>query len=203
MNQVVQRPLTVSRWTLQTTVGWFIGFVLIISLGIVSENAGIGDQSIVGIAMGFGVGFMQWFLLKKISPIGKSWMWFSTMGLSVPFILYDILGPQFNLRPESALPFATALGALLAGWLQYRYILAAISPKSKRWIVYNCIGWLIPCLLAMSLDLVNRIHPPEYIGIPLAFIFILGGGPILGLLTGRTIVAILSLSVMEKSSTVG
>ena len=192
MNQISQKALSVNKWILYTCVGWTIGILLIILSGILLETIRIeiGGQSILGIGMGLGVGLMQWLALRKHSETGKMWIWFLFIGLSIPFIFLDVLSAFIELKPENYILIATAFGGLFTGWLQYRFILSKISDKAKSWIIYSSLGWIVSTLVTMSLFWLN-LHIERHFAIPLAFIFILIGGPLLGLITGYSIVSIL------------
>ena len=203
MKEQIQKPFTVKRWTLMTCAGGGIGILLIFGLGALTETLGIGGdsggQAGIGIGMGAGVGWMQAIALRKHIQATQKWFWFSVLGFSASYILFDIIVIfiPVDLRAETVLPLASALGAAFAGWLQYYFLLKSISPRAKRWVIYNCGSWLLAHLFTESIFLINMGKEPRYIIIPLIFIMLLvGGGPLLGILTGRFFV-----SVFKKENT--
>ena len=52
-------PTAFHRWVRATTLGWLLGFVLVVVLSIAWDQIGGGAQFIVGVGMGAGVGIMQ------------------------------------------------------------------------------------------------------------------------------------------------
>jgi hypothetical protein len=195
--QHTPKPLTVLKWTLLTWAGWAAGIALIIGLGTLNEAAGISPegQSVVGIGMGAGVGFMQWLALRKHVRSSHRWIWFSILGFSIAYILCDVILYFAGFHPDYFIILGTAAGALITGWLQYKYILRDISPFAKSWIAYCFLAWMLAHLLTMGAFLSNfRINDyiPRFLAITLAFIFILIGGPLLGFISGRRIVFILN-----------
>ena len=50
---------TYVRWIRATSLGWLIGFALVIVLALAWDMLGGGAQFMVGVGMGAGVGYMQ------------------------------------------------------------------------------------------------------------------------------------------------
>lgn len=146
--------------------------------------------------MSIGMGIMQWIALKRYRINGGKWVLSSAAGFTISFLLLDGLSYFLNLKPEVGLPFATALGSFISGWLQYHFILADISNKGKKWVVYCVLGWVLAALAEQGVYSlpIKHFHLPRYVDISIAFLFILIGGPVMGLITGPTIVDILKSS---------
>jgi hypothetical protein len=190
MNPESVKTLSVKTWTVYTSIGWLIGVALVLLIGIPLDSLKIVGQAMVGIGMGAGIGLMQWLVLRKHIKINSNWFWFSLLGLGIPYILFDIFSEFTGLKTEYYLPIATALGGLFSGYLLYRFILSKIAGNAKNWILYSFMGWLLAHLVTVLLFITNN-SIPRYIAIPLAFVYVLIGGPILGMITGRSIVSIL------------
>jgi hypothetical protein len=45
----------------------------------------------LGIGMGIGLGFMQWLILRKWIADALNWIWFLVLGLTIPFLLFELL----------------------------------------------------------------------------------------------------------------
>lgn len=180
-----------SRWTLFNAIGWLIGIVLIFGIAIIGEISGIGPkdgQCIIGIGIGAGVGLMQWQFLKVHFSFPSAWFWFSFLGFSTVYILFDILSVFLPLKPETSLPFASLIGAALSGYLQSHYILQKRFSNSWAWIFVNAGVWLFVHLLTSVLFLFNSsnfFNQRKTFQLVLAFVYLLIGGPIIGLLSGK------------------
>jgi hypothetical protein len=94
------------------------------------------------------------------------------------------------LKPEKILVFATLSGALISAWFQYKYILIKIKENSINWIYFSTAAWVVAYAITMSLFALNMIIP-KMIALPLAFIILIIGGPILGFITGKCILKII------------
>ena len=188
MEKAFRKPLSELTWIWFTTAGWFTGFAFTLLIGLPLEALGIGKQSMIGIGMGAGVGLLQARLLRRYGISGKIWFWTSFIGMSIPYILNDLLA----MRPEEVLPISTAIGSLLVGGLQYFYQLRSISKESKSWIVLTCVGWTLAHILlnAVDFNFIKQLNLPEFVNVLFSVALIMGGGPVLGLLTSRSIVSI-------------
>ena len=191
-------PFNLTRWILLTVAGWFTGVVIIIGLGLITESTGLnlGGNSVVGIGMGAGVGWMQWLALKKHIAVSKNWIWFSIAAFTITYVVADILGGFYELKPETFLPFATALGALLSGLLQYQFILNKLSSRALQWIILSVIGWSLAHFFTMGLYQLKLDFLPRVVQITLAFSFLLLAAPVLGFITGK------SMNVVLKSKSI-
>ena len=194
--------LTMKRWVLFTTYGWFIGILLVVGFALIAElllkmNDESDGQAVVGIGMGLGVGFMQWMAIRKYLKSSTGLLVYSLIGFSLAFILRDVIVVllKFSIAVEATIPFAVILGALTTAWLQYKYLLKKISNKSSGWILYSILGWLLATIITMGTSILNfKLGDtfPKVFVLLLALIFLSVGGPILGYITGRFIVPILN-----------
>lgn len=202
MNQGPQKQLTQNRWIWLTTAGWFIGILLIVGIAMLGEvilktNDESGGQMAVGIGMGTGVGFMQWVVLRKYWGPVQNWLWFSIIGFTLSYALFDLIAANVDLgvKSEVALPLATTSGALISSWLQYKFILQKKTSKASGWIAYNTIAWLLAHVFTTSMFLINipmqLKELKALVGI-VALIFCIVGGPLLGFITGRFIVPVIN-----------
>lgn len=202
MNQKSPNQLTQNRWIWLTTAGWFIGIILVVGFAMLGEiilhtKDESGGQAAVGIGMGTGVGLMQWVILRKYWKSVQKWLWFSIIGFTLSYVSFDLIAANINLaiKPEVALLIATALGAFISSWLQYKFILRNITSKASNWITYNTIAWLLAHLITSGMVLINMktsLNIPKGIIVVVAIFFLTIGGPILGFITGRFIVPVIN-----------
>lgn len=163
-----------------------LGVVLILMLSSFLDSIGIEHmQFYLGIGMGAGVGLAQWFSLRRWHPVSLSWLWFSIIGMGIPFIIMDYLLP--NLL-EYKIPIAMASGSLCVGWLQSRLLK---SPSStKLWTIASFLGWTAGGLTVLLINYTMRLQPnaSRIIILLLAvvnLVLILSGGIVLGVITGK------------------
>ena len=192
------KSVTLKRWTLFTTFGWIIGILLVLGFAALSEvilrtQGDSSGQAAVGIGMGTGVGFMQWWVIRKVPGFGQRWFWFYVLGFSVAYIAFDLVAANVvsSLKPEMGTPFATLLGALITGWLQYEFVLKKILVRAINWIVAITIGWFCAHVITASIMLANGKvgeNVPRILLFILVLAFLTIGGPLLGYMTGRFLV---------------
>lgn len=192
------KQLTMKRWVLFTTYGWFIGILLVVGFAIVAEllikmDDESGGQAAVGIGMGAGVGFMHWMAIRKYLASSSGLFWYSMIGFSLAFIFRDLIVAQLNtpISVEITIPFAVLLGAFISAWLQYAYLLKKVSDKAAGWISHSITGWLLATFITMGASLMNfklGDNLPKAFVVLFALTFLSIGGPILGYITGRFIV---------------
>lgn len=192
------KRLTMKRWILFTTYGWFIGILLVVGLALIAEllikmDEGSGGQAVVGIGMGAGVGFMHWMATRKYLSAASGLFVYSLTGFALAFIARDLIDGLLNIpvSVEITIPFAVILGALISGWLQYTLLFRKISDKAVSWIPHSIIGWLLATLITMGTSFLSfKIgdHFHKVFVLLFALLFLSVGGPILGFITGRFIV---------------
>jgi len=135
----------VVRWVWATFFGWLLGFVTLVSLALAWSPFGNEAQFMVGVGMGFGVGFVQSRVLKKHISSPSGWCIASTVGMGSLFVLYDLLG-LFGIEIPFPMPLYLIAGGLLTGLLQMR-LLRPFSRQAALWVPACGIGWLIPAAL--------------------------------------------------------
>jgi hypothetical protein len=191
------KPFTVLSWTLNNLLGWLIGFALVMVVGIPLEGLHIFNQAMIGIGMGAGVGLIQNRAINKHLEVKAKWFWCTFIGMSVPYILNDLLSPMFKFLTEETLPVVTTVGGLLIGIFHYQFILKNKIPNSKSWILFSCIGWaaahwvLLLFAYFVNYKSLNHWDIPVFFKVAPVVLVILSGGPILGLVTGRKIIGML------------
>ena len=129
------------RWILATTLGWLLGFVLIVLFALILDTVGVSAQFIVGLGMGAGVGFLQARELRLRLNSTWSWFWASTIGMGLPFLIWDI-ATTLGIGNYLSLPPCVLLGSLFVGVLQYRLLRQADT--AIRWIPHSIVGWGLP-----------------------------------------------------------
>lgn len=184
--------LSTARWMKATFFGWFLGIFLIIALSGFFDSIGIeGFQFYLGIGMGASVGFMQWRVLKNAVGVDKKWIWYSILGLGIPFLLNDLLS-KFADKPlgDYYLPVSIAIGGITIGVLQH-LILNKHSSKSKWWILGGFAGWVLAAATVLGVDYTKYLSDNNLILFIANLLLILGGGVVLGFVTGKILTAIL------------
>lgn len=178
----------IKTWIWYNSLGWLLGMILLLGIAILGEALFAeklrGGQSVIGIGLGTGMGFMQWRYLKKFYNWPITWLWYSMLGFSGMYLFYDLLSIQFELKPEKVLPVVTLLAGAMSGYLQQHYILKGRMKKPKAWILINAFSWFAVHLLTGALFLLQLKENeflPRAIILTLAFTFILIGGPLIGL----------------------
>lgn len=195
------KPLTLTSWVLYTSIGWITGIALYILLTRVSEQLGLqlhDGQTLIGIGLSAGVGLFQWMLIRKQSENGFKWFWSLFVGMSLPFIMVDLISAVVNLNPHAValdvqimgLLCTTIIGASLAGYFQYRFVLDK-TEMASNWITYQSLSWMI-----------GFVPIAIYLGAPTlgitqvtALLIAVLGGPLMGYFTARRIVRIYESNV--------
>lgn len=185
MGKFDSQEFKASKWVKSTFLGWLLGFIFILILSVGLGSIGIdGVQFFTGTGMGAGVGFMQWRLNRRTIIKDKKWIWFSALGLTIPFLFYDLLN-LFNdyTLGTYLLPLCTGLGGIIVGLFQFR-MLNGISRKPKLWILASTIGWFFAVLTVSGMEYTNHITTNNMAGFAINILLILVGGIVLGIITG-------------------
>lgn len=207
---ISSNQLTMKRWVLFTSYGWFIGILLVVVLALIGEllfktGEESGGQAAVGIGMGAGVGILQWMALRKYLATSYRFFWCTLIGFSFSFILRDIVAPQieFLINTSITIPLAVILGAFISGWLQYNFVFKKLINGAINWIFYSTIGWLIATVITIAMPMLKinfGENFPKILILVIALLFLSIGGPILGYITGRFIVTKINF-LKEHNST--
>ena len=175
--------MLLGHWIRSTTLGWLLGFPLVILLALGGEAIGVGGiQSLVGAAMGLGVGITQGRALRPRLGSPTSWIVATTLGLAAPFIIYDLSVVLERPLPYR-LPVVVAIGGLGVGIWQ-SVLLRRRYDGTVTWIGASLVGWTLAAIAAYSADLVQHSGIRGMAGALLYLGAAAVGGPILGLVTG-------------------
>ncbi len=169
------------RWVRATSLGWLLGFGLVIVLAMAWNLVGGGAQFMVGVGMGAGVGYMQSRMIGEWVDSTRPWMWASVVGMGVPFVLWDI-GAMVGMNSLFSLPLCVVLGGLLVGLMQRR-LLASRSDRAYRWVPACAAGWALP---AGAIALGDSVSGGW--GGLVSLAAMLMGGAVLGLVTGGALI---------------
>ncbi len=180
--------ISLKKWTLSTFLGWLLSVVFILILSGIFDGLGIeGYQFYLGISVGMGVGLTQWLRLKKYSSIGIKWVWYTALGAGLPFLIFDLLKIYGHINfGDRYLLYSVSVAGLSVGITQY-LLLKPYSSKAINWIPLSLIGWVCAALTVLALDYTKLISSSPMIGLVLNLSLILGGGAVLGLITGSFI----------------
>ena len=168
-------------WIRATTLGWLIGFVLVVALAMVWDVLGGGAQFMVGVGMGAGVGYMQARVTSTWTGRIQPWLWASIVGMGVPFVLWDVASAT-AAKALFSLPVCVLLGGVLTGVLQ-KPLLRPQFERTSWWMPACVVGWGLP---AGAIALGNSGFAPPVFGL-LSTIVMFFGGLLLGAVTGKTL----------------
>jgi len=186
--EATPRPaLTAAAWVRATTIGWFLGFLIMLALIAGAEVFGAQGQAVVGLGIGGGVGYWQSRALRGWLAQPRQWVVASVVGMGAPFIAWDLsvaMGRDTVLR---GLPACVVTGGLLVAVWQWR-LLRSRGAGAAWWIAACWIGWMLP-VAAVALNDWEAVPPPWGEMAGLLGIFL--GGAMLGAVTARPITRIL------------
>ena len=180
-------------WVLACTVGWFVGFIISFVLGsIIVEGTYGGEFSVLGsilsgliggAAAGAVVGILQWLVLRRRVSRAGWWVLASCAGLAVAWGSGYTYGGLF---------VAVALGGAVAGILQWLVLRRQVS-QAGWWVLASTVGWGLCTAVAWAgirlLDNYETLTP--------TLLLLVGGGVVLGAVTGVALVWLLRQSVPE------
>lgn len=187
----------VLRWTLFSFWGWFIGFVIMLALAASLDKFGYdGFQVIVGLGMGLGVGLMQGRLLSGYATAKRHWWWVTMVGMGLTFLMWDIVGfSKDGQLIDGSLELTTLVGGFVVGAAQMILLKGNLN-KAVVWIPASTVGWGLAGYLASMIELLPK--SPPLLGFFLAIGVILGGGIVLGLVTGIVLNALTRITGKSK-----
>jgi len=183
-------------WVKNTFIGWIVGFVIVVILALLFENIGLGTTNVfIGLGMGLSVGFFQWKAFQNLIGISKKWIWFSMVGMALPFIISEIAPIVWsNFSLPYSLQLNVSIGGLLVGLMQFQIL--RIKTKKAIWWVFACfIGWILATFFSTISDF-NII--PKSMGLFSALItlfLMLMGGVVLGFVQSRFLIKMLNKNV--------
>lgn len=170
------------RWVLANGIGWPVGFIvaIILSYGVVNLFYSKETNLIAGLCLGAGVGYSQWFIIKKYFKMSAWWIFAAAIGIGLPFIIdviyFELSGNEIGITEIEIVDQAIALfiGGLLTGLLQYN-MFKSLTPKYIGWIFISALAW------------------------GTGWFGLIFGGVILGLISGISILRIFKLQVQNDS----
>lgn len=186
--------ITLKNWTLNTIYGWFIGFICVILLALISDGIGIGNsQFFVGTGMAAGVGFMQNRLLRRKHSWNWNWMWGTIIGMTLAFLIIEFGVSSLQETPVFNVQIAVALGGLFVGVLQYGFLKTKSISGSIWWILVCFMGWALAGLIVGLVDLLSEYITSNTVGlITNLLLMIFVSSLVLGLITGLGITRLLN-----------
>lgn len=188
------------KWIRATFAGWVAGAVMIIVTSGIFDAVGLeGFQFYIGISMGGSIGFFQWRSVHTSVSFSTGWIWSSLAGMGIPFLIIDLLSKFGGLSLGSYyLPASIFTGGMLTGLLQHT-VLKNRYAGVLRWIVVCWIGWIAASLTIFAIDFVT-VNVRNLAGFFINLTLIFSGGPVLGWVTGKTLVIILSSPVTQEQT---
>ena len=134
----------------------------------------------VGVGMGAGVGFMQARVVGEWAKPARRWIWATTVGMGLPFLLCD-LGVAVGLLAFS-LPLCVVAGSLLVGVLQSVLLRLRLN-RTAWWIPASLVGWGLPAAGIALGDSGLLSGPGALVSVGAMFL----GGAVLGAVTGKAL----------------
>lgn len=175
-------------WVRATTLGWLLGLVLLAVLALIADMVHLGEsggQFMVGLGIGWGVGYLQGRALTPWMPRRSRWMLASAVGMGGLFVVHDVVRAARRAFPYS-LPLYVLAGALFVGLWQSA-LLRPVSTRAAWWVPASVLAWALPAG-GIALSDAERGGMPGALA-SLASIFL--GGLMVGLVSGGALVWIL------------
>lgn len=170
-----------------TWLGWSLGIPLVIVLALLGEAIGIGGaQVFVGAGMGAGVGLLQGRVVRDVLEARVPWALSCVVGISVPFLVVDVISAAGALVPYS-LQLCVMVGGLVVGVWQARLLRPVVRGRAA-WVVASTMGWTLAAGMVAVADATARAGQLQGLFGALVFLGMVAlGGVVLGLVTGATL----------------
>lgn len=171
----------VKLWIKANFIGWLLGIILVLILSSTMDAIGIEDlQFFVAIAMGLAIGTVQYRVLKRVWAVSKRWIWHTSIALTIPFVLVDVLRylDVLNLG-DFFIPISVGLASILMGYAQSR-LLKIHGIYAKGWIAGSFLSWVLAAASVYIVQFTNQLEFHVSILFVLNCILLLSGGLILG-----------------------
>ena len=178
-----------TRWVVASSVGWVCGVIVILMLTELQDLFTVGNWVYIGVGIGWSIGFGQWRIARKWFGATSRWMWASTIGVTIPFLLADLVGTQWDRGRRYLIPSLAAAGGLLSGLLQ-RSSLRSHSGKPDWWVAVSGAAWMCPALFIQFTIFPG--HPRTQLEAVRNTGSIMVGGVVLGVVTGSALVWLLT-----------
>lgn len=184
MSPLMDPPPPFGTWLRATWLGWLLGVPAIALLALLAEALGVGGaQVFVGAGMGLGVGALQAWELRWEDRLAWPWLLTSSLGLALPFLVYDVTRRAGWLLPYQ-LGAYVALGGVVVGAGQ-AWLLRARLETPLRWLAASLVGWGVAGGLAHLADvMVKRAGLAGLAGAGLYLLLTCLPGGVLGGVTG-------------------
>lgn len=170
-----------ARWLRATTLGWLLGFVVVVVLALGWGLLGGEAQFMVGAGMGAGVGWLQARVVGEWVESTGMWFWASAIGMAAPFVAWD-LSALAGTEAFFSLPLCVLAGSLLVGIFQSGLLRRRLR-RATLWVPASVVGWGLP-VGAIALVDSGRLPGPAFL-VSLGAMFL--GGVVLGAVTGKTL----------------
>lgn len=171
-------PRFLSRWLLATTGGWFLGIILVVLLAVLGGMLDVEVQLVIGLGVGLAVGFAQWRVAREWFGATSAWVWSTAAGLTLPFLICDIL--RVEVKGDAFIPLAAAAGLLVGAWQRHMLPRHVVHPS--WWILASVVGW--SAAIALFVRLTSTQYSALVSGTFLSLAAIPLAGLTLGILTG-------------------
>lgn len=154
----------VITWLIVGLLSWPVGFMVAVLLSEIAINPWHPKPTnvLIGLSMGAAAGFGQWYVLRKSLPLGKWWIWASSLGVGVPFAVTIILA-EFGVSLPGVLndknilwPTTFVTCGALAGILQIN-IISKYFHRAWLWIVVSVVAWTTSFALNFTIVLPGLI----------------------------------------------
>lgn len=179
---------SLAQWVRATWLGWGLGLIFTIAGAVVTDSIGLGEwQTLIGAAMGAGVGFVQRRKIRALVADPQSWLKSSAAGLAAPFFMFDLARLAGFSLPYS-LYLSVALGGLVVGLWQ-RALLRPKVDNTLMWVIGTAVGWSLAAATAAIADRLPRMFSLRGLaGAGTYLAVVLVGGLILGVVTGLVLI---------------
>ena len=188
MNNIsdIKLKFPMKKWLTYNFFGWLLGTILVLIFSSTFDAMGIEDlQFFIAIGIGLGIGIAQWLVLKNITEIKINWITVTIVGLTIPFLIADILRYYELLILKSLfIPICVGVGSLLVGFFQSK-LLKRLNIGLLNWIIVSFISWGLIALAVYSVEYTNLISDNVWFGFVTNLVLLLSGGIILGIITGK------------------
>ncbi len=174
------------KWLIYNSLGWLSGTILVLIFSSIFDAIGIENlQFIVAVGIGLGIGIAQWLVLKNIIALKTTWITVTVIGLTIPFLIADILRYFELLNLKSLfIPICVGTGSILVGSLQSK-LLKDYNIGLLNWLVVSFFSWLLIALAVYSVEYTHLISRNVWFGFITNLVLLLSGGIIIGIITGK------------------
>lgn len=182
----VKLNFPMKKWLIAGFLGWLFGTILVLILSSTLDVLGVENvQFFIAIGIGLGIGTAQWVVLRTFTDINKKWIRVTALGLTLPFLIADLLNYLGILNLKSLLiPVCLAIGSLIVGLYQSK-LLKKYQIMKYKWIILSFYSWGLIALAIYSMEFTDLISENVWIGFVINLVLLLSGGIILGITTGR------------------